>query len=450
MSIASKYGLGLGLLGLILCSSAAAQADDDVWSHSKAWQVVLARHPALRGAQADVEAARARVDQAEVPLLPTTTLDASHAQMTANFTPRPGAVPASFKATTSHWSAEPYPFWTTQLNTRWNFTDFGRTRRNMDSAYLQVEAQRSDIGALRRQLWLQLTQSYLQVLAAEASLDAAREQRDQAAQRRELVKKKVEASVRPPLELLRADSDLAAAEVGVFKADDLVRAMRLALGTAMGTGGLIQGPLAPLVPQEPDLAAERLSGTPPMDQWVAQASATRDDFKALDQRMAALRAAGDALHKAAMPSLYVAGQVGAGGIEVSNLVVNGSITAGISVPLSGAWVQHGYVDELQAQLRSLAAARDLATLALKAELSQALTAVQQARNRRPAAQTYRQFAQKAHEHALARYAAGTATLLEVVDAETAVTLARLQGIQVEFDESLAVARWQAAMGRTGP
>ncbi|MBI5610377.1 MAG: TolC family protein [Deltaproteobacteria bacterium] len=448
MPVGCKSGRLLWLLWLLL--PATALAEGEVWTHAKAWQVVLARHPALRGAQAEVDAARARVDQAETPLLPTTTLDASHAQMTANFTPRPGAVPASFKATAGHWSAEPFPYWLAQVNTRWNFTDFGRTRRNLDAAYLQVEAERSEVGALRRQLWLQLTQTYLQVLAAEASFDAARQQRDQAAQRRDLAKKKVEASLRPPLDLLRADSDLAAAEVGVFKADDLVRAMRLALGTAMGTGGLVQGPLAPLLPRETDLTPDRLAGAPPMDQWVDQAMAVRDDFKAIDQRMAALRAAHDALQKAALPSLFVAGQLGAGGIEVSNLVVNGSVTAGLSVPLSGAWLQHGYVGEMQAQLRSLAAARDVATLALKAELSQALTALQQARNRRPAAQTYRQFAEKAHEHALARYTAGTATLLEVVDAETAITLARLQGIQVEFDEALAVARWQAAMGRTQP
>lgn len=420
------------------------------WSLERAWAETLRRHPALKGAQADIDAARARVDQAATPLRPTTTLEASHTQMTANFTPRPGAVPSSVNlGKTSAWSAEPYPFWQTQLAARWNVIDFGRTAAAVESAQLGSSAAQADLGSLRRQLWLNVTQAYLQVMGAEAALEATQVAKTLAEKRRDLAKKKVDALMRPALDLLRAEGDVAAAEVATIRAEEFVRASRQILGSAMGMGGLISGPLAPPNLTAEELEPARLASGAPIAAWVDSAAKTRDDFKALDARMAAAQAAAENAERAAMPSLYVAGQLSAAGIEVSHIVVNGAVSAGVSVPLGGAWLQKPWVVEARAQARSLQASRDAALVSLQSELAQALSALVQARRKRPAVETLVQLSGKAQEHAVARYTGGAATMLEVVDAEGQLNQAVLQRIQTSLEESLAIAKWLAAMGRAG-
>lgn len=420
------------------------------WDLPRAWAEVQRRHPQLRAAAADVDAAHARIAQARSAQLPTLALDASHAQTTANFAPRPGAVPRSFNATASQWSGEPFAFWQATLGSRWNAIDFGRT------AAVAAAASHGEAGAaatarnIRRQLWLQLALAYVQVQAAEAALDAARQSRDQARQRRELVKLRVDAQVRPQLDLLRADSDLAAAEVTVLRGEDQVRVLRQVLGTTLGEPLAVQGPLAAAELGDAELAPDPTGDAAQLARWCDQALHQRDDLMALDARILATRASLDATAKAARPALFLSAQLSAAGIEVSNLVVNAQVAGGVSWPVSGLWLQDAQAAELRANLQSLLAQREAMVLAVRDDVALQVAALSQVRRRQPAIQSLLRYTTEAHEHAKARYAAGVAALFEVVDAEAALTQARLQHVQAQLDEATALGRWRAVMGRIPP
>src|SRR5687768_6086363 len=67
---------------------------------AQATEIALAIQPQLRQARAQTNAAMARADQALAPLLPQVTAVGSYQRSTANFTPRPGALPAGIATVT--------------------------------------------------------------------------------------------------------------------------------------------------------------------------------------------------------------------------------------------------------------------------------------------------------------------------------------------------------------
>lgn len=419
----------------------------------QAWAVARQRLPALRAAQARTDAMRARIDQAAIPLLPTATLEVTQAATTANFVQRPGAVPRSFttgsSANTVTTSPELYPFFQVSGIARWTVWDFGRTSAALDAARSTARAAALGEDTLRQRLWVVVATAYLQALAAQAVAEVAEDAVQLATRRRDLVQARVKAEVRPMLDLLRAEADLQSADVARMRANDDIHNARLALGLAMGLDRAVQGALLP--PRQPTATVgdAELQGGSALDQWVAEASRQRPELRAVDAELDAVRAQLRAAALQWLPSLFVNGQTTVAGTDFDLLVYNYSATAGVSLPISGVWLAIPQAAEMRANLRQLQANRDLVALQIRGEIDGARQLWLQVRRRRAPLQTLFALADKAHEHARARYLAGAASLVEVIDTESARNQAKLQVVQVELDESLASARWQVAMGRIG-
>ncbi|MBM4342882.1 MAG: TolC family protein [Deltaproteobacteria bacterium] len=419
----------------------------------EAWAVARQRLPALRATAARTDALRARVDQAAVPLLPTASLDVIQAVTTANFVQRPGAVPRSFttgsSATTVTTSPELYPFFQVAGNVRWTVWDFGQTAAALDAARSTARAAALEEDTLRQRLWVQVATAYLQALAAQAVAEVAEDAAQLAQRRRDLVQARVRAEVRPMLDLLRAEADVQSADVARMRAHDDIHNARLALGLSMGLDRAAEGTLRP--PQAPTATVSegQLEGSAALDAWVAEAGKARPELRAAEAELEAARAQLRATALQWMPSVFVAGQMAVAGTEFERLVYNFSATAGASLPISGVWLQVPQAAELRANLRQIQAGRDAAALQIRGEIDAARQVWLQVRRRRAPVHTLFALADKAHEHARARYLAGATSLVEVIDTEAARNQARLQVAQIELDEALAIARWQVAMGRVG-
>lgn len=413
----------------------------------QAWAVAQQRLPALRAAQANSEAALARVDQASTPLWPTSSIDVTQAATTANFALRPGAIPKSAASAASIQSSpELYPFFQGAWSGRWMVYDFGRTNAAIAAAKGSAQASRASERVIRRQLWLQMAAAYLQVLAAEANAQVAADAHALVGKRRDLVKVRVDAEARPMLDLLRAESDLQAAVVALLRAKDHVRNSRLALGLAVGLTAPVEEALALPVPPTDGLSEAQLMDPAVLDRWVVTAAKQRDEVAGIDAQVAAARAELQAMAAMALPSVFVQGQVSLAGTDMTKLVYNASATAGASLPLSGLWLQAPQTSEIRANLRRLQAQREGVLLELRGELDVARTLLVQARRRRPSVQTLLALADKAQAQAQVRYHAGAAALVDVIDTEAARNQARLQLLDLDLEEALAVARWQVAMG----
>lgn len=425
---------------------AAEPAAADVLTLSAAFAGATAHHPLLQATRADVDAARERAEMARLGYLPTGTLDVSHTETTANFAPRPGSIPANvvFKPKTN---PDLYAYWAGIVSSRWNAWDFGRTMSVVAVADHLAQAAQADSATVRDQLWLHVAQAYLVALAAEANLASLTEARQTVARQRDMAQSKVSAGIRPKLDLAKAESDLAAAEVAVLRADESVRAARVALGILMGARHAPrQALLAPEV-DAAELHAVDLDSDERLDALVADAAGRRPEYAAVALRLASIQAEIDAARKALMPTVYLSAQATLAGVDLSTLVYNYGVTGGVSVPVAALWTQSPAIAEARARLRSLTAQRDAQLLGLRSEVDQARTALLQARKRLPAVLTLVGFAVTAQEQAQQRYAAGIGTLIEASDAASALTQARIQQVQANLDVAVASAQLVRALGR---
>jgi outer membrane protein TolC len=440
----SQHLLAAGLF----CLSGLLATQAQALTLEQALERAMAQHPQLQAVQAQVAAARARVDVAGAPLLPTASLDVSHSEQTANFAPRPGFIPRNLNTSgsSSSQSAEIFPFWQATAQSRWTVTDFGRTKAQVRSTDRAADAAEADVVAARNQLALAVATSYLQVLAAEQVVAQLRDARDLAQLRRDAAQRKVEASVRPQLDLHKAQADVAEAEVAVLRGEESVRSARVALGVAMGdrTGG---GPEDALQwPTMPASAAGGPAATTETAAMVDAAAARRPEFAALQARIAAVQADVSAQERAHRPSLYVGAQASLAGIEVSGLAWNVALTGGVNLPFTPLWTQAPLLAATRAQIRALQAQRDLQLLAVRSDIEQARLALAQAQKRLPAVAVLVDYADKAKTAATQRYQAGVASAIEVSNAESQWNQAKLQQTQAQVEVLLAQARLAFAQG----
>ena len=421
------------------------------WDLDRAWALAVQNLPALRGAQARTDALRARVDAAAAPLWPTASVDISQAVQTANFVQRPGAVPRSLTsaAGSSGFSTSPalYPFFQLTGNVRWTVWDFGRTAASVAAADAATHSAQANEQAVRQRLWLQVAAGYLQALAADAAVEVAQDTLVLVQKRRDLVKIKVDAEARPLLDLLRAQSDVQSAEVTLMRAQDEVHNARLALGLAIGLDRPVDEALE--LPRAASLTIDDavLHRGDIVAQWLQQALRVRPELRSIDADIDAARAQLQALALMAAPSMFVAGQAAVAGTDFTALAYNLSASAGASLPLSGLWMQGPQAAELRAVIRQLQADRAAILLQVRGELDSARQWWLQARRRRQPLVALFALADKAYDHARARYQAGATALVDVIDTEFARNQAKLQLAQLDLDEALAVARWRAAMGQ---
>lgn len=434
------------LIGAILCVAPPALADAPL-TLDEAFAQSMASHPALTAARASLEAARQRVGVAGVPRLPTASLDVSHSQSSANFIARPGFLPSSTLKTTPDNSLEPFAFWQGLATARWNAYDFGRTGAAVHAAEQGQAAADADVRATRSALWLQVATAFLQAIATESALASLQEAEAQAKRYVDLARIKVDAQVRPKLDLLKAQSDLAQRHVDVLRAEQDVRSARVSLGTAIGNRRTPTGPLRPPTLDVGTLPEADLQGDDTLEQLVTVATAVRPDFKAQELRIAQAVADLQVQERAANPTLYLSTTATVGGTDLDKLGWNYALTGGVNVPFSALWTQNPQLAESRARLHAMQAQLAVALLGLRGDIDQARTALLQARKRTPAVQALLSFSEAARVHAESRYAAGVASLIELTDADVALTQARIQVLQADVDIAIATARLLQSLGR---
>lgn len=435
---------------LVALAAASAASSAHALTLEEALLRAERQHPQLQAARAQVQVVEARAEVARQPLLPTASLDVNHSQQTANFVPRPGFVPRTINVAALSQSAEPFPFWQATAQGRWTAWDFGRTDAQVLVQTRTAAAATADVAALRQALRFQVASAYLQALASEQVLAQAQDARQLAATRREVARRKVEASVRPALDLQKSDADLAAAEVAVLRAEEGVRSARVALAATMGDAGALADADPLLWPEAAAAAGEALerSVASPAErkQAVADAAARRPEFAALQARVAALEADVAAQDRTIRPTLYVSAQTSVAGTALSGLVWNAGVTGGVNWGLTPLWTQSAQLQATRAQIRALQAQRDQQLLALQTDVEQARLALAQAQKRLPAVEALLKWAAEARTSATKRYEAGVATALEVSDAESQWNQARLQKTDAEVSVLVARARLAFALG----
>ena len=314
--------------------------------------------------------------------------------------------------------------------------DFGKTLAATEAARKLQEVALEDVELQRQLIALAVKEAYTNMLFAQRLIRV----NEQALQRAELNLKSArgffEVGTRPRSDVARAEVDVANARVDVIRARNAERLARVALNTAMGidvdTPTQIQDNLVyePVALDRAALRAEALRLRPEMRQARLRAQAAQ-----AQQRQA---------FRSFFPDITAGGSYGGTGTDLAEVW---DATLSLTWPIFDGGGRLARYREARANLEAAEARVRATELDIIREVEQAQLTVAEAEERIQAAQTAVASAQENFRLAQGRFDAGVGTILELTDAQLALTQAQNLEAQALADYRIALYRLDRARGR---
>jgi outer membrane protein len=403
-----------------------------VLSLNQAVKAALDNQPRLRQASASVRAADARVDQAFAPLLPQVN---GRAAYTASLT---GARADTFQ-----------PGNTAIANGTFNFSvtasqivyDFGQARGRWHASQASADVQRQSAEAARLDVALAVKNSYFQARAQKALIDVARDALDNQARHLAQIQGFVDVGTRPRIDVVQAQADRASAELSLVNAENAYAIAKAQLVQAMGSEA----------PADFEVSDETLPAVTGEDgssaQLLSQALASRPDVRAAVGTVRAQELSAKALEGAYGPTIRVSGALSETGAPLDSLRWGLSGTAELNWPIFLGGQTKAQVAEARANLDGFSAQVAELRQQVLLEIEQARVSV---RGAKQALTTSDQIVANSRERltlAEGRYQTGVGSIIELADAQLALTTALGQRVQAEYSLSTARAALSKALGR---
>jgi len=408
--------------------------------------IALANHPSLSIAANQVRAARAATTQARSGLLPSLgfRLQGTHSESSgqAGGTAAGTGVVGSTSRSSTQYGAT---FSVSQL-----LYDFGRT--NDDVLRSRFDAQATDLTRAQTQddVVSDVRQAYLALLTNRELLEVAGHRVQLAQETLELTQAQYATDQVPRADVAKAESSLASARLAVTSAENAVAVSRVNLNQAMGLDVRTSYSVAPALEPEPPALT--------LDDLIAAAGAHRPEILAGKADTDAAEAALSAASKGQRPSLSASASYGWSDREFPPSNSSWDVGLALSMSISDGKLTQGRTEQARAQ-RDLALAAEYQTSqAVAQETAQAFLDLQTALEQMASARVSVESAREALALANGRYRANVGILLEVLDAQTALTSGEADLAQAKFsylssyyalERAIGVPLQQVAQARAG-
>jgi outer membrane protein len=414
-----------------------------------------AHQPAVRAALARIQAQATEAKIASAQWLPTVGATAQLFAATANNTtgtyvspgfmdiPRIGATRA-----TGTGSLKPYPSTLVGLGINQELFDFGRIAAQTAAADAATDVLRQRARSVTLDVSFDVEEAYFSVFAAKAVLKASQDAYDRSLVHRDMAKAGVGSGLRSPIELTRAEADLANFDIGRIRAAGGVVTAQTVFAASVGVpDAALDVSAAPPAPADlPDLssAIQRAEARDPrLLEAFAQLRAVEQHTRAVAAEFRPnLSVTGTVSGRAGEAPPSGSGTLPDGGGFVPR-VPNWDVGVVLSWPLFDGVIS-ARADASRARERvqkeDIALVREQDQVAVR----EAYANVGVARTVLPGLSRARDAARANYAQADARFKAGLGTSVELADAEALRTAAEIQLVLGEFE----LARARAAFGRT--
>jgi outer membrane protein len=403
-----------------------------VVSLEEAVAVALDAQPQIQARLYDYAAARFRVDQAFAPLLPqlSATLSGQHSSSTVLTTSSGGttiAVPSSRTLEDTFLG---------QMSLSQLLFDFGKTVASVDAARKLAEVSRYDIELQRQLVTLAVKEAYTNTLFAQRLIKVQRQALERADLNLRSVRGFFEVGTRPKSDVVRAEVDVANARVDNIRADNAERVARVALNTSMGVPANTRFELVDNLVY--------LKVTDPDRDLVAEALNQRPEYTQAKLRIEGAESILKRTFRDFFPDVVGSGSVG--GVRSS---LDTSWSAGIALNWSifDGGNRLSRYREAKAALEASQSRLKATELDIAREVEQARSTVLETDERILAAQAAVASAQENFRLVQGRFDAGVGTILDLTDAQLALTQAQNAEAQALADFRIALARLERALGR---
>lgn len=402
------------------CRQPMAEAPLDVLA---AVETALCNNPLTREVWASARAQAALVGVAQGAFLPE--LDAR-----AGITRQSGDVATERQRTAS-------------LGLAWLLFDFGARDASLENARQLLIAATASFDATLHGLFLSAVQAYHNAQAARAALAAARLSEKASQESLIAAETRYRVGTGTPADRLQAQTAWSQATLARIRAEGEVRNADGVLANVMGFDASRPLQLAELPAQLPE--SETGAAQRDVDVLIAEARQRRPDLQAAEAQLAAAQAAIDAARASGRPSLSLGASTGwqrSDGIGAHS----SSLGLTLSIPLFSGYETTYRVRTAEAQHQSRSAQRERLRQQVALDVWRAYQALGTAGQSLKTTADLLASAEQSERVALGRYKAGVGTILDVLNAQSALAAARQQRIQAMLDWRVSRATLAQAIG----
>jgi outer membrane protein TolC len=395
--------------------------------------IALEAQPAIQATLYDYAAARARVREAFAPLLPQ--LSGSVTATRSNTSTIPTTLTMGRVAAVQI-SRQPADTFLAQVQLSQLLFDFGKTLAVTQVARKLAEVSAEGVELQRQLIALTVKEAYTNILLAQRLIRV----QEQALERAELnlasAKGFVDVGTQPLSTAVRAEVDVANARVDLINARNALKIARVSLNTAMAIDASTPTEIKDNLEYEPTT----------IDRTALRAEALR---QSPEYRQAKLQSSAAAAGVQAATRNFLPNVSGTGSYGGSQLELNPNWSLGLAFTwniFDGGNLIAAY-DEAKANHGAANARVKVAELTLIQNLEQAEIAVEAAQERIQAARVLIASSQENFRLAQGRFDVGVGTILELTDAQLALTQAQNTEAQALADYRIALAQLDRAAGR---
>jgi len=414
----------LALLLALLCATPAMAAEP--LTLAEALATAKKNHPQIEEAAAALTATDARLGQAMANYWPQINLAADWTKGDTYLTTL-GAIRETEISSTA-------------VVVRQNIYDFGRTAGATAAARGVKAAAAEGLAASRQDVTFRLKTAWYLLFAAEQQVEASRKT---VTAREALARQATEFfkhGTRSKVEVARVEATLFAGKSLLIRAENNRDLARLELANAMGVMSLDDRPLletepaaCPVPENLPALRDEALNGRSELKRLTALRDAASGSLRsAKSGYLPSL--SGTASYGEAAQSMLPEGKVWALGVN-------------LSLPVFSGFATQNQVREADAQIQGVEAQQKTLRMQIGKEVESAWLGIKESRARFEQNIKEMAAAQESQRLAMERYREGLGTMVEAIDAQSQALNAETARIQAGYDEKIALARLDRALGK---
>jgi TolC family type I secretion outer membrane protein len=319
--------------------------------------------------------------------------------------------------------------------------DFGARDANLDSARRLLEAANWSHNASLQSVFLFAIQSYYQLFAAGANVEAALEAEKASEESLKAAESRYHVGTGTPADRLQAKTAYSQAVLIRTRAEGERRTAAGVLANAIGIDADAEIELAPPRIQAPDATTDAR-----VRELVDYARTLRPDLAAADAKVQAARAQVRAAQAAGKPTVSLTGSTGLSDSNSASLASSGAVGIRVSIPLFTGYRNTYDVRSAEIQVEAREADRDQLRNQVSLDVWRAYQALATERTALVNAEDLLQSALESENVARGRYKAGAGTLIDLLNAQSAAASARFQSVQARYNWHLAKAALASALG----
>jgi len=390
-------------------------------------RTALQQNRDLALAEARVREFRALAGVAEAPLFPSVTANANavKAQLIIGTFPQVN-----------------YTAWNVTGNVAWELDLWGRIRRGWQAARADLAARDAATQAAVLSIVSDVASGYLTLLELDQERDIAQRTFTSRSASLQLARQRYARGVTSELDLRQFEAQAAVPAAVLAEVERRRAVQEHALNVLIG-----QAPAA--IPRGGSLA-QAVRGVIVPDSLPSTLIARRPDVREADRTYAAATARIGAAMAARLPTFSITGSAGTQAANTSNLFGPGTdiyqVQAGISLPLFTGGRLVNEQRAARARAEQARAGYEQTVLTALSEAGDALAGVRSTRDQVTAQETQTAALRRALTLARARYQAGAASYLEVLDAERSLFVAELALSQAQLAQVTAAVQLYKALG----